>query len=291
MYRAETQQVDVISATALIPHNVGGFFIREVGVFDSLNNLILVAKQPLTYKPQEEQGGIKDIWITVRLKGINPDVIAIQKGKYEAREVTVFGGKSYEILYSSLEPEIQEKLEDEEMKCTALVPVNNKPQHKFNTYCELNIKPVYVHGKALANDSCNLVLGTHTFEFNPSQIPFPTSFNIFQKHYQRHKYGTIEPYQDLLRQIEKSKTLPKFHIIEHSLDKTDHKILQHILRANKDCVINIYYHKEEAQELLMNKIDTIIGEEEVMSKVRFIHQHDEQRGILKLKEKSIVVVK
>lgn len=162
-------------------------------------------------------------------------------------------------------------------------------KHKFNTYCELNIKPVYVHGKALANDSCNLVLGTHTFEFNPSQIPFPTSFNIFQKHYQRHKYGTIEPYQDLLRQIEKSKTFPKFHIIGHSLDKTDHKILQHILRANKDCVINIYYHKEEAQELLMNKIDTIIGEEEVMSKVRFIHQHDEQRGILKLKEKSIVV--
>ena len=54
--------------------------------------------------------------------------MAIQKGKYEAREVTVFGGKSYEILYSSLEPEIQEKLEDEDMKCTALVPLNNKPQ-------------------------------------------------------------------------------------------------------------------------------------------------------------------
>ena len=54
--------------------------------------------------------------------------MAIQKGKYVAREVTVFGGKSYEILYSSLEPEIQEKLEDENMKCTALVPVNNKPQ-------------------------------------------------------------------------------------------------------------------------------------------------------------------
>lgn len=62
------------------------------------------------------------------LKSTRSIRIAIQKGKYEAREVTVFGGKSYEILYSSLEPEIQEKLEDEEMKCTALVPVNNKPQ-------------------------------------------------------------------------------------------------------------------------------------------------------------------
>lgn len=62
------------------------------------------------------------------LKSTRSIRIAIQKGKYEAREVTVFGGKSYEILYSSLEPEIQEKLEDEEMKCTALVPLNNKPQ-------------------------------------------------------------------------------------------------------------------------------------------------------------------
>ena len=72
-----------------------------------------------------------DINKVARAKGLKSNRslrMAIQKGKYEAREVTVFGGKSYEILYSSLEPEIQEKLEDEEMKCTALVPVNNKPQ-------------------------------------------------------------------------------------------------------------------------------------------------------------------
>nr|DAU52947.1 MAG TPA: tail collar fiber protein [Caudoviricetes sp.] len=78
IYRAEVQQVDGISATALIPFNVGGFFIREVGVFDSENNLILVAPQPLTYKPQEAQGGIKDIWIKFRLKGVNPDAIEIK---------------------------------------------------------------------------------------------------------------------------------------------------------------------------------------------------------------------
>lgn len=53
--------------------------------------------------------------------------IAIQKGKYIAREVTVQGGKSYEIKYSSLEVEVQEKLEDEEIKSksTALVSINN----------------------------------------------------------------------------------------------------------------------------------------------------------------------
>lgn len=52
--------------------------------------------------------------------------IAIQKGKYIAREVKVNGGTSYEILYSSLEPELQERIEDEEIKSTALIPIDNK---------------------------------------------------------------------------------------------------------------------------------------------------------------------
>ncbi len=61
--------------------------------------------------------------------------LAIQKGKYIAREVKVFGGTSYEILYSSLEPEVQEKLQDElikeatQSKCTALVPLDTKPKY------------------------------------------------------------------------------------------------------------------------------------------------------------------
>ncbi len=78
IYRTEVQEVDGISATALIPYNIGGFFIREVGVFDSENNLILIAKQPLTYKPQLNQGGTKDIWVKVRLQGVNPNAIEIK---------------------------------------------------------------------------------------------------------------------------------------------------------------------------------------------------------------------
>ncbi|MBO6181198.1 transposase [bacterium] len=60
------------------------------------------------------------------LKSTRSIRIAIQKGKYIAREIKVNGGTSYEILYSSLEPEIQERLEDEEIKTTALIPVENK---------------------------------------------------------------------------------------------------------------------------------------------------------------------
>ena len=60
------------------------------------------------------------------LKSTRSIRITIQKGKYIAREIKVNGGTSYEILYSSLEPEIQERLEDEEIKTTALIPVENK---------------------------------------------------------------------------------------------------------------------------------------------------------------------
>lgn len=151
---------------------------------------------------------------------------------------------------------------------------------KFSGYCDINIKPVYVHGKAEDNYECNLVLGTQSFDKIQAHYIMSPDFNIFKKHNQRHKYGTIEPYQNLLRKIKHSRSIPVFHIIGHSLDDTDEKILKHILLANPKSKINIYYHNEEAQERLMNKINDIIDEDEVMEKVRFIYQHNPKRGIL-----------
>ena len=49
------------------------------------------------------------------------------ESKYIAREVKVNGGTSYEILYSSLEPEIQQKLKENSTQSTALVPLNYQP--------------------------------------------------------------------------------------------------------------------------------------------------------------------
>lgn len=153
--------------------------------------------------------------------------------------------------------------------------------------CGIKTKAVYVHGKINNVNGCNLVLGTHSFD----NERIPVEFNIFKKHHQRHKYATIEPYQELLNELKYPKKIytPVFHIIGHSLDKTDHNILKHILLAREKSIINIYYHDEEAQERLMNNIDSIIGEEEVMAKVRFINQYDSERGILILKEESVLV--
>lgn len=155
--------------------------------------------------------------------------------------------------------------------------------NKFNTYCELRIKPVYVHGKVGCNSTCELVLGTHSFENSTKSGAISPRLNVFKKHNQRHRYGTIEAYQGLIRTLTDPKRVinPVFHIIGHSLDETDHKILKHILLINKNATIKVYYHNEEAQERLINNITDIITEEEVMTRVQFIYQHDEKRGILK----------
>lgn len=142
----------------------------------------------------------------------------------------------------------------------------------------IKTKAVYIHGKINCKDKCNLVLGTHSFD----NTQISTKFNAFKKHNQRHKYNTIESYQDLLNELKYPKKIytTVFHVVGHSLDRTDHNILKHIFLAREKSIINIYYHDEESQEKLINNITKIIGEEEVMSKVRFIDQHDPKRGIL-----------
>lgn len=154
-----------------------------------------------------------------------------------------------------------------------------------NSNSAYKIYPYFVHGKAEDNLKSKLVLGTHSFK-NDNII---VAFNVFKKHNQRHKYGTIESYQELLRQIRFSIINPVFHIIGHSLDKTDHNILKHIFYANKNATIKVYYHNEDAQERLINNITDIIGEEEVMTRVQLIDQHDTKRGILRPVKKETLV--
>lgn len=56
---------------------------------------------------------MNDKYISIKelalLKGVSPRAIRLSKDKYIAREVLVKGGKSFEILLSSIEPEFQEK--------------------------------------------------------------------------------------------------------------------------------------------------------------------------------------
>lgn len=76
-YRTEVREVSSLTAKGLIPASAGGFYMREFGIFDSENTLLLVGKQPETYKPVETEGSIKELWIKVVIAAINQDVIEI----------------------------------------------------------------------------------------------------------------------------------------------------------------------------------------------------------------------
>lgn len=68
---------------------------------------------------------IKDVAEAKGLKSTRSLRLELNKNesKYISREVQVNGGTSYEILFSSLEPELQDKLRKNEKKTTALVPL------------------------------------------------------------------------------------------------------------------------------------------------------------------------
>ena len=73
---------------------------------------------------------IKEIAEAKGLKSTRSLRLEINKpeSKYISREVKVNGGTSYEILFSSLEPELQQKLRKAENKSTELVPLDYKSE-------------------------------------------------------------------------------------------------------------------------------------------------------------------
>ncbi|HID1226706.1 phage tail protein [Clostridioides difficile] len=50
-----------------IPGDVGGFEIREVGLFDSKDQLLAISSYPTTYKPTADSGTVKELLIKVIL--------------------------------------------------------------------------------------------------------------------------------------------------------------------------------------------------------------------------------
>ena len=53
---------------AVVPEEVGGWFVREVGIFDDAGNMIAIGKYPDTYKPELAEGSAKDLYIRMILQ-------------------------------------------------------------------------------------------------------------------------------------------------------------------------------------------------------------------------------
>lgn len=74
----DEQNSNWINIEVLIPPDVGGFFIREYGVFDANNNMLAIAKCAETYKPLPTDGSTKEINMKMVLAITNTSSITLK---------------------------------------------------------------------------------------------------------------------------------------------------------------------------------------------------------------------
>lgn len=67
-----------IKIESAIQANDGGFFIREVGLFDADGDLVAVGKYPETYKPKIDEGSSKDLYIRMIIEVSNAAAITLK---------------------------------------------------------------------------------------------------------------------------------------------------------------------------------------------------------------------
>ncbi len=87
-HRCELNKVAVDSSTpnilaveALVESDVGGFWIREIGVYDSDGDLFAIGKYPATYKPLDTEGTVKELGVRMILRVSNADTVMVSYNK------------------------------------------------------------------------------------------------------------------------------------------------------------------------------------------------------------------
>jgi phage-related tail fiber protein len=71
--QADSSNLNTIVAEAIIKGDVGGFWIREIGIYDSDEDLFAVGKYPATYKPLASEGSVKELGVRMVLAITNAD--------------------------------------------------------------------------------------------------------------------------------------------------------------------------------------------------------------------------
>lgn len=72
------------TAELVVPADVGGWVMREIGVFDSDGNLFVVGNLPETYKPLPEEGSFGDALLRLEFVASNASIITVQVDPFVA---------------------------------------------------------------------------------------------------------------------------------------------------------------------------------------------------------------
>lgn len=75
---ADPERDNRYSAELIIPASVGGFTLREIGIFDDQGGLFAVGNLPETYKPSDSEGAFADTVVRFEFLVTNASVVTLQ---------------------------------------------------------------------------------------------------------------------------------------------------------------------------------------------------------------------
>jgi len=178
------------------------------------------------------------------------------ESKYISREVKVNSGTSYEILFSSLEPELQDKLRKCETKSTALVPLNYQPpivtdKARLTAYHRINIiKSALEHRKKYRTQKeadFEFLDLYNTGLYLPKAYEFLGSISIGTLHRYIKSYKKRENIESLIPQYKISKQGEYNGILDNEMKKVLLTLLLHQNQFNLNKAIKL------TKEILIRK--------------------------------------
>ena len=130
IYQDDEYSERIIIDTA-IPAGVGGFYIREAGIFDTDGDLIAISNIPETYKPHQSEGSTRDLYIKLVLEVANVSAIEIITDP-----TVIMATRQYVDTNHNNNPEAHQdrwvKKSGDEMSGNLSVPDATEDQHAVN---------------------------------------------------------------------------------------------------------------------------------------------------------------
>lgn len=207
-----------INVEMMIPANVGGFMIREYGVFDENNNMLAIAKCAESYKPLAEDGSTKELLMKMVLTVSNTENITLK-----IDPTIIFAKKSeLEILENKIK-NIKVPVESVNGKTGAIVlsasdikTIDGKNLEKFKESTTLQladtVKKEQIYGNKTEIVGMNVSgeyssYGSYGIIFKPKQTINLKTVDIDTNKTQTVKVALAEWYDDLSREIKEGEAL------------------------------------------------------------------------------------
>lgn len=194
-YRATINQLTVdadnpnyLVAELIIPTNVGGWSIYEVGVFDDQNQLIAVANFPATYKPELAEGSGRDLIVRIVIQVSNTSVVTLKidpaitlasqawvAANY-VKKITMAGGTTGQVLAKNSNANEDFKWVDPAAAVNVIVDSQTEEQTLASGQTIINLAKLTTQATAIYVEGVRLYPTTHYTVNSDTRLTLKTSY-------------------------------------------------------------------------------------------------------------------